>query len=287
LVEAPSQSRDLAAILHGYSIEVTSREPKTIASCADHLDPGTEVYLTWIRGDEPARSVAAAIALRRSGFNPVPHICARHLESHAQLAELIARFAGEAAVDQALVIAGDRDAPAGPYESSQQVLETGLLEKHGIRRVGVSGFPEGNPQISESDLAVALAAKRDYARRSGLQLQIVTQFCFESAPILAWLRRLRRVPVDLPVRIGLAGPANAKTLLRFAVRCGIGNSLRALTRGPSLARLLIHETSPEPIVADLADAMAAEPGLNIVGLHFFVFGGFEKTADWVAATRER
>jgi methylenetetrahydrofolate reductase (NADPH) len=167
-------------------------------------------------------------------------------------------------------------------------MQTEVFQKAGIVRIAVAGFPEGNPYVSEAILDQALEAKVSLARRSGLQLSIVTQFCFQPEPIVNWLRRLRARGIAVPVRVGLAGPAGVLTLARYAVRCGIGNSLHVLTENSSFARLLI-EKGPEPIIQGLGvstdggKAASLPPG--VAGLHFFVFGGFTKSVDWINAQR--
>ena len=274
----------LADMLRGYSMEISARESKTVEAAADHLDPGTHVYMTWIPGDDPFNAVPAAATLRRRGLVPVPHIGARHVESEKQLSEFAARLHGEAGVDRVLIIAGDRDQPAGPYDSSLKVMESEALQRNGITHIGISGFPEGNPNIPEPVLAEALAAKVAYGRRTGLDLHIATQFCFEIEPVTAWLRSLRDQGIDIPIRVGFAGPASVTTLTRYAIRCGVGNSLRALTHGPSFSRLLT-ERNPEHLIRELATAIASEDNLHVQGLHFFVFGGLKKTAEWIKASR--
>jgi methylenetetrahydrofolate reductase (NADPH) len=214
---------------------------------------------------------------------------ARHIETQAQLEQFAARLVGEAGVHRILIIGGDRAQPAGPFDSSLQVMQTGVFQKAGIARIAVAGFPEGNPHISNAVLDKALSAKVNFARSSGVQLSIVTQFCFAAEPIVAWLRHIRAQAIDVPVRVGLAGPAGILTLARYAVRCGIGNSLHVLTENPSFARLLV-EKGPEPIIRDIAASAGPESELckgqqplplGIAGLHFYVFGGFSKTVDWI------
>jgi len=277
----------IAEMLRGYSIEVNPSESKIIDAAPDRLDRGTEVFLTWIPGANPMDTIAPAAKLRRAGLFPVPHIGARHVESAAQLSELTARLV-DAGIDRVLIIAGDRDKPAGPYDSSLAVMQGGLLQKAGIVRTAVGGFPEGNPNISDPVLAEALSAKVSFARSAGLQLNIVTQFCFEAEPIVEWLRRIRSQGIDVPVRVGLAGPAGLIALTRYAIRCGVGNSIKVLTEKPSFAKLLI-EKGPEPIIREIAAAAGngSHPPLGIAGLHFFVFGGFNKTVDWINAQRAR
>jgi len=280
----------IAEMLCGYSIEVNPSDFRVVDAAVERLDPGTEVFLTWIPRANPMDMVGPSAKLRRAGLFPVPHVGARHLESAEQLQQLASRLAKEAGVDRVLIIGGDRVKPAGPYDSSLGVMQTEVFQKAGILRMAVAGFPEGNPNISDFVLDEALEAKVNLARAAGLHLSIVTQFCFKAEPIVDWLKRLRARRLDVPVRVGLAGPAGLITLTRYAVRCGIGNSLHVLTEHPSFAKLLI-EKGPEPIIRDIAAAAGFEntaalpPG--IAGLHFFVFGGFNKTVDWINAQRAR
>src|SRR5262249_416949 len=158
-----------------------------------------------------------------------------------------ARLADDAGVDRILIIGGDRAKPAGPYDSSLAVMQTGVFQQRGIPRMAVACFPRGNPNLPEAAMGEALAAQPRVAPRSGPDLSIVTQFCFQAEPIVSWMQRLRARGIQNPVRVGLAGPARLVTLARYAVRCGIGNSLRVLTEHPSWARLLT-ERGPEPII---------------------------------------
>src|SRR5690348_15381808 len=166
-------------MLRGYSIEVNPSQTKVLDAAVERLDRGTEVLLTWIPGVDPMDAVAPAARLRDAGLLPVPHVGARHLQNAAQLEQFAARLADEAGVDRVLIIGGERAKPAGPYESSLAVMQTGILQKAGITRMAVAGFPEGNPNISEAVLDEALTAKVKFAHHAGLQLSVVTQFCFK------------------------------------------------------------------------------------------------------------
>lgn len=279
----------IAEMLRGYSIELSHLQSKVGDGVLERLPPGTEVFLPWIPGANPMDAVALAARLQRAGLVAVPHVGARHIESLARLEQFAAGLTGEAGVDRILIIGGDRTQPAGPFDSSLHVMQTGVFQKVGIVRMAIGGFPEGNPHISDADLGEALSAKVNFARSGGVTLSIVTQFCFAAEPIIAWLRHIRAQSIDVPVRVGLAGPAGILTLARYAVRCGIGNSLHALTENPSFARLLL-EKGPEPIIRDIAASAQPESGfsesppplpLGIAGLHFYVFGGFGKTVDWI------
>jgi len=286
--EAAASLPSIAPILRGYSVEVSPQNEKVVDSAVERLEPGTEVYLTWIPGEDLFQAVAPAGKLRRAGLFPVPHIGARHLESTQHLDGLLGRFAGEAGVDRVLLIGGERDKPLGPYDATLQVMQSGLLEKHNILRAGISGFPEGHPKISEQALGESMLAKMRYARQAGFTLHIVTQFVFEGEPIAEWLKRIRAMGVDLPVRVGLAGPAGIATLTRYAMHCGVGNSIRALTKSTSFGRLLT-ERDPEPVIRELmAQAPNGDttvPPFGIAALHFYTFGGLKKTVEWIHAAR--
>lgn len=280
-------STNIAGVLHGYSIEVNPSDSKALEGAQRRLSPGTEVFLTWIPGRNPMDMVEAAARLHRAGLLPVPHVGARHLESSTQLDQLAGRLASEAGVDRILLIGGDRAQPAGPYDSSLAVMESGVFQKRGITRMAIAGFPEGNPNMPETALDEALWSKVEFAASAGLQISVVTQFCFAAHPIVAWLRRIREQGIDTPVRVGLAGPASLITLARYAVRCGVGNSIHVLSEHPSFARLLT-EKGPEPIIREIAAYAGESNGrlpFGIAGLHFYVFGGFNKTVDWINAER--
>jgi methylenetetrahydrofolate reductase (NADPH) len=273
----------IASLVANYSLEVSSRSARDLDACLTHLERGSDVFINFIAGDELGAKVRCAAALAASGFRPVPHIGARHLVSARQLDDLLARLAGEAGVDRALLIGGDAARPAGPFESSAAVLASGLLRKHGFRAAGFAGYPEAHPRIAAAPLATALAEKLRLAAEQGIEPFLVTQFCFDPEPILAWLAALRARGLTTPVRIGLAGPANVATLLRFAVRCGVGNSIRALTSRADRLLRLVTDNAPDSLVRSIAEAK--EMAARVAGLHFFPFGGVAKTARWANAVK--
>jgi len=284
MTQSPA-SQGFAEMLRGYSIEINPTQSKGIDSALDRLEPGTEVFLPWIPGADPMDAVAPAARLKRAGLIPVPHVGARHIQSAPQLEQFAARLVTEAGVDRILVIGGDRAEPAGPYDSSLGVMQAGVFQNLGIVRMAIGAFPEGNPHIPPAVLDEMLTAKLNFARSAGIQLSIVTQFAFEAEPIVRWLKATRAKGIDIPVQVGFAGPAGIVTLVRYAMKCGIGNSLHVLTENPSFAKLLI-EKGPEPIIREIhAAAEAPNAPLGIAGLHFYVFGGFNKTLDWIEAQR--
>jgi methylenetetrahydrofolate reductase (NADH) len=271
----------IVKLLREASIEVSGHDATVAGKLDPWLRPGADVYVNFVPGGSYRQSVEVASAVRRVGFTPIPHVAARSIHDRVELSDFLKRLRGEAAVERVLIIAGDVPAPAGSFTSSLDVIKTGLLQENGIRAADVAGHPEGHPQIQQFGLWDALKEKVEFARTAGLELSVVTQFCFEAGPILDWLKMARASGVDVPVRVGIAGPAGIATLLKFAVRCGIGNSLRALSNRPSVFGRLLTDNAPDELIHALAERLPAAPPL-LPGLHFFPFGGVAKTGRWLA-----
>ena len=280
---ASGEKQAIADLLAGYSVETSPAAADRLDSFSDHLPAGTRVYVATLPGTGFERVVATARRLGDEGMVPVPHLPARGISGPAQLDRLLAELSGEAGVSEVLAIAGGLRQPVGSFDRTMAMLETGCFERHGIRRIGVAGHPEGNPDIDGDELSRALAEKNAFAERSGIALYLVTQFCFDPAPVIAWDRALRKAGNRLPIRIGIAGPATLKSLLNYARMCGIGPSARMLTRrGRSLARLGTV-SAPDELVAGLARYRASDPECGIEAAHFYTFGGLGRTVRWVDA----
>jgi len=279
------RSERIAALLDGFSIEITARSRGGLDACRAHLAPGTQVYIASIPGDSYHSAVTAATKLAEAGFVPVPHIVARNIASLTQLNDFLARLAGEAGVGQALVVGGDADSPAGPFGSSLRLLQTGSLQKHGIRRVGIACYAEPNRRVETELLEAALVAKVELLRREGFDAWLLSQFCFDAALVVGLARRLAGQGIDLPLRVGLAGPVDARTLWKFALHCGIGNSMRALgARVDAISNLLVRH-APDDILAGIAGALDGPEPPAVTGMHFFAFGDVAGTAEWAGRLR--
>lgn len=278
---------DVRRLLADFSIEVVPREAQRIDDMRAHLPVGTRVFVSWVPSAGPADLVEAAAKLRRQEMEPVPHLAARRLSGEATLRDLLSRLAGEAEVRDALVIAGDPAAAAGSYQGSLDLLRSGLLERHGIRRIGVGAHPEGHPRIAGPQLRQALRDKAAYAEAARAELYVVTQLAFAARPVVRWLDgpKADEAP-GLPVEVGLAGLTTARNLIRYARACGVGGSLTVLLRHPGTVFRLAQVVVPEKAVLDLAHAAAERPGRRIVGVHFYPFGGFRRTAAWARAIAE-
>lgn len=272
-------SRDLAALLPSASVEISSRGNQ-LPDLRDNFSPGIDVTITFLPGDNYRHNIETSVALRRAGFNPVPHIAAREMPSRETLDDFLARLRGEADVTRILLIAGDVASTRGPFKSTLDVCASGLIEAHGISTISVAGHPEGHPFLGLPDTLKVLGRWRDWARRSGARVDIVTQFCFESGPILQWIGELDRAGIDLPVIVGLAGPATPATLTKFALRCGIGNSMRALRGQIGRFGRLLTDNGPDDVVRGLRGAPPAATA-SIAGFHLFPFGGLRKAGAWL------
>jgi methylenetetrahydrofolate reductase (NADH) len=275
----------IADFVRGFSLEATRPSADDVADLADTAPKGTHVYVSAVSTHPARESIEAAIELRKAGFEPVPHLAVRNFATADELDGFLARMSGEAGVQRLLVIAGDRDEPAGDFHSSVEVIDGGALQRHGIVEIGIAGYPDGHPRIPQLDLDRALADKVRAAETTGVAVHIVTQFCFDGAAVVRWLLRLRDFGIEHPVRVGLAGPSNFSTLLRYAKRCGVRASAQGLARQAGLVRQLFAMSAPDALVRALAQARA-ERHLGEIAPHFFSFGGLARTARWAEAVAQ-
>ncbi len=265
--------------IQDHSLEMNAKDIEGLEN-AHHLIPAaTAISITYLANENTKARVAAASAVKRLGFIPVPHISARQLASLEDLKDFLANLSEAAGIERVFIIAGDAKQPLGPFQDALAVIRSGVLQDYGVRRVGISGYPEGHPDISEDKLWQALRDKKSTLDELGLDCDIMTQFSFDSDAILGWLARLRQAGVTVPVRIGLPGPANVGTLLRYAARCGVGASTKVISKyGLSITKLL-NTAGPDKLIAALASDFDARIH-GTIHAHLYPFGGFLKTAKW-------
>ena len=253
------------------------------------MAPGTRVYIAHIEGTPFDEMLAAAKRLSRDGFEVMPHFPARIIADKTELERWIRAYAEEAGVTQALVLAGGPPKPLGDFDSAMQLLETGLFEKHGYTRLHVAGHPEGNkdidPKGGTAEVDAAVRWKQDYAKATGTEMALVTQFAFDAAPVIAWAERLAADGITLPIHAGIAGPAKLQTLIKFAIACGVGPSLGVLQKRAKDLSKLLRPMEPTDVATALATYKAAHPESLIERLHIFPLGGIRTSAEWVEAKR--
>jgi len=224
-------------------------------------------------------TVPTLVAVREAGLEPVPHIAARRVRDRAEVRSFLARAVREADVRKALVIGGDEPEAAGPYGDGAALLKE--LGGSGLREIGLPGYPEGHPRIPAAALERAFAEKLALAAAHGMGSYVVTQFSFAPQRVVDYCARMARQAPGVPVYVGLAGPTNPVALLRFAQRCGVSASLRALgTQGMNAVRLVTH-TDPADQLAAVTRYCAGHASCNVVGVHLFTFGGVAAAANWI------
>jgi len=281
--EAGLQAR-IAELVTGGSLEISPRDLHRAAEVAALLPKDTCVYIPSLPGLPLSRTLEMVAALRAAGLDPVPHVSARRILDKEEFKRFLHQCVSGHGVHRVLVIGGDEPKAKGPFNDSLEVLKSGLLADAGIREIGVSGYPEGHPGIASSVLASSLETKLKLAREQGLGLYVVTQFSFAPKRIVEFCAALARSAPSTGVYVGIAGPADPVALLRYAQRCGVSTSLRALRNlGTGIARLVVH-TDPHEQVAALGGYLQGRDAGNVVGVHLYSFGGAVRTARWM---RER
>jgi len=287
--ETATGSATLTAFLQGFSIEVMPRTAEKIEDFRALLPAGTRVYIAHIDGTPIDEMVATAARLRAEGYEPMPHFPARIIKDDAMLRDWIARYRGEADVKQGLILAGGVARPAGDFHSSMQLLETGAFD--GFERLHVAGHPEGNKDIdpdgSDRMVMEALRWKQAFNERSDARMALATQFCFDAQPVIDWVNRLQEEGIALPVHIGVAGPAKLQTLIKFAVACGVGASMKVLQKRAMDVSKLLLPYEPDSLLEALAAHKAANPAFGIESVHFFPLGGIKTNAEWTQRHGQR
>jgi len=268
------------SFLEDFSIEATPHSLGELNRYPEFLAPGTTVYVAHPPRSSLEDVVDLARRLQGMGYRTVPHLAVRRVESHAELGRALTRLRS-AGIDQALVIAGDLPQPAGPYHNAMQLLETGLLPLHGFNTIGIAGHPEGSRGVGPTLLWKALQEKAQFAADTGLKMYIVTQFGFNTTAVANWEAATTANGIDLPVHTGMAGLVPLKELVRYAVRCGIGASMRVLFSRTSALSEQIKLTSMDELILVFASHRLSHPDCRVARAHFFAFGGAERTARWL------
>lgn len=270
-----------------FSIEVSASEVAAFVARPERAEAGMEVFVPWPVGESGDTIADACTLLGDAGFTPVPHLPARAFARRAALDALLDRLATVAGVEKVMLVGGDHEAPLGPFASALDVLATGLLTKYGVREVALAGYPDGHRTIAAPVLRTALADKIATARSMGLAPSLVGQFAFEPATVVAWCAHMEAAHADVPIAIGLPGPTRLATLTRYATRCGIEGTLRALqVYRASAAGMLAPVTPDRQLVAAAAHALARPAGRAPLRTHVFGFGSALHALAWMAAVHE-
>jgi methylenetetrahydrofolate reductase (NADPH) len=275
----------IAQLAREASIEINVHDVVHLEESRRVLPAGKALYVSHLPKQQWHETEEACRAVRAAGFRPVPHIPVRLLADAATVDRVLGGFVGRAQVDEVLLISGDYPQAAGPYSEVLQLLNSGALQQHGLRRISVAGHPEGHPKVRLADIRRAELNKARMAQQAGFELTLLTQFFFEEQPFLEWVREMRSAGVQARLVGGLAGPTRLGTLIKFAMRCGAGASMRVLTARPQAFTKLLSDHGPETVLSGLAQARA-EMTSDFSGVHLFCFGGFVRTCRWLQAVAD-
>jgi len=280
-MDSTELKRAIIDFARGASIEISTHDEALLPELAKSLLPGTTVYVAHTPKASLDDVVRVAVKAQAAGFRASPHIIARRLVDARALRGAL-RALHEGGVRQVLVVAGDLKDPAGEFSSTPQVLETGILLEEGMERIGVGAHPEGHPVVAPAALWQALKEKQSFVDRTGAKLHLVTQFGFNPETVFAWYRRLTEHGISLPVHVGIAGPTPLPKLIKFAMQCGVGNSLNSLMKNMgAMSNLARSATSPDEMLAGLVQGRAAHGASRVLQPHLFCFGGSVPTAQWL------
>lgn len=276
----PAWADPPATVTEGYSLEITVKDIGALREAAALIPPDTPIAVPFLPGEDTRARVAAAVAVRSLGFEPMPHFSARRIAGRAEFEDYLNAAVREAKVRRCFVVAGDPSKPQGCFADSSTLIATGAFERAGIRAIGVGGHPEGHPHMTPEQCWRVLEGKIADIEARGMAALVVTQFGFDPQVFLEWLGQARARGIGTPIRLGVPGPAGIRTLLRFATRCGVAASASVMAKyGVSLGNLL-GSAGPDKLVDTFRKRLGPEHGK--VRLHFYPFGGLKRTVEWIA-----
>jgi methylenetetrahydrofolate reductase (NADPH) len=238
-----------------------------------HVPTAVKVTITA----SPRRGLDVTLALAERlvarGYEAVPHLSARLVRDRAHLREILARLHA-AGVRELFVPAGDPRQPAGEFASAADLLATMGDMRERFEEVGITGYPESHPVISDQQTIQAMFDKAPMAT------YIVSQICFDAGVIATWVARVRARGTDLPIWIGVPGIVGWSKLMRISMRTGLGESSRFLRAHRSWAsRLLTRQFKPDGLIRELTPCFA-EPHAKVPGVHFYTFNEVRRTERW-------
>ena len=275
----------LTNFLKGFSLEVTPRAAAKIENFSELIPKGTLIYIAHIEGTPIEEMVETAKKINDQGYSPMPHFPARIIKNEQVLQDWISQYKNEANVENALLIAGGSNKPYGDFDSSVQLIESELFDVAGFKNLHIAGHPEGNKDIDNdgttSNIDKALSWKNEFSKRTDATMAITTQFCFDSETVIDWANAVKNNGIDLPIHIGIAGPAKLQTLLKYSLECGVGASIKILQkRAMDLTKLLLPY-KPTQILSELAEYKFDNPDFNVEKVHFFPLGGIKQVSKFV------
>jgi methylenetetrahydrofolate reductase (NADPH) len=237
---------------------------------ARSLPAGATVSVTASPDKGMSATIDLTLELARWGLNVIPHISARATKTKLELAGIVDEL-HRANITHVFVVGGDATEP-GEFFDAMELLTALDSLGHPFQRIGVTGYPEGHPSITDAQLLAALVDKTQYAS------YLATQMCFDASAIESWVHTVRAAGVELPIWLGVPGAVDAGRLLTIGARIGVGKSLRYLRKNRAITKVIRGGTSATDSLLDTLDPMSADLGLS--GLHVFTFNAVADTVAW-------
>lgn len=263
-----------------YALEVTGKDIRQVETAMSEIPAGTPINIAFLGNEGHSQRINAARVIRRCGFEPVPIISSRRLRSVEDLDQLLNALADEAGASHFLFVGGDPSAPAGPFTDSLALLESGVLKRHDIRSAGIVAYPEGHPKIAMESLWRSLRWKYNFLRDAGCEVEITTQFGFDTDAVVRWLRQLRDEDIAAPVRIGVPGPADIGRLLRYAKQFGVVTTAAIARRYGLALTNIVRRSVADRYWKDLSDNLVGKD-LGDIRYHLYPFGGMLEGVRWM------
>jgi methylenetetrahydrofolate reductase (NADPH) len=271
-------------VLDDFSLEMTGKDVARLEAAASVIPAGTRIHITFLENEDLGMRVDAAAAVKRLGFTPVPHISARRITSREELEEFLDALRAVRASEYVFAVGGDPGVPLGPYDDSLALIESGVFSRYGVRHISIGGYPDGHPGIPSDVLWSALEAKSAALAKLRMPGFVLTQVEFDVDRVLSWLAEVRQHGVELPVRVGVPGPTSVRGLLGFASRLGVSTSATIARKYGFSVTNLLGKAGPETFIRGLADGLDPAKHGEVL-LHFYSFGGFKSTAEWISNFR--
>ena len=276
------QINNVKNLISNYTIETTPNVYSKIGVLSNLLLPKTHVYITYLPDEDINNIYITAKKIKEEGLIPIPHLPARTIENYKSLEKYMGNLAEEYGVKNILIIGGSGN-QKGNISSSVEILKTGLIDKFKFTNVGLAGHPDGNPDITKIELDKAIIEKNKIAENTNAKLYIVTQFFFNVSSFIDWENHLKSLNNKLEIHAGIPGPANLKTLIGFAKSCGVGNSIKFLTKQAFNVTKIATTNVPDKLIYDLSSYKSLNSDSNLKKIHFYPFGGMKRTSGWANA----
>ena len=266
--------------LDNFTIETTPNVYNKYGSFSDIVNKNHSIYITYLPDENSSNVIDTAKKLKLEGYDVIPHLPARTILNNEDLEKYIAKLSEESGCNKMLIIGGGGK-QNGNISCSMDVLKTEYLSKYNYVEVGVAGHPEGSPDITIKELDNAIIEKNKFSHNVDFKMYLATQFFFEAKSLIEWEIHLKKIGNQLDIHAGIPGPATLKTLISYAKSCGIGNSIRFLSKQAFNITKLASPKTPDKLIYELADYKNNNNDSHLRKMHFYPFGGIKKTSQWL------